>query len=222
MSVPTLARSETESPKRLAVLDAAADLFIAQGYGAVSMDALARAANVSKATLYAHFRSKDLLFATIIAQACRANVDWETVLPPDAQDIREALTRFGRQILRFLLEDRALAIHRVVLAECVRFPELGRAFFDGGPATARILIGAWLTEQAAAGRLDISDPELAAEQLMALLRAGLHLRATLGVPPSPDEAEIDATVAAAVGMFLAAYGAESGSKPSRCRSQAGA
>lgn len=120
------------------MLDAAADLFIAQGYGAVSMDALARADDVSKATLYAHFRSKDMLFATIITEACRANVDWETVLPPGVQDIREALTRFGRRIPRFLLEDRALAIHRVVLAECVRFPQLGWAFFDGGPATARM------------------------------------------------------------------------------------
>jgi len=70
-------------------------------------------------------------------------------------------------------------------------------------------------EQAGAGRLHIPDPELAAEQLMALLRAGLHLRATLGIPPSPNEAEIDSTVAAAVGTFLATYGAEFGSRPSR-------
>ena len=56
------------------VLDAATALFMAQGYGAVSMDAIARAAGVSKATLYAHFSSKDQLFATIIGEACRQNI----------------------------------------------------------------------------------------------------------------------------------------------------
>ena len=57
---------ETESPKRRAILNAATELFAARGYGAVSMDAIARAADVSKATLYAHFESKDRLFATIV------------------------------------------------------------------------------------------------------------------------------------------------------------
>lgn len=206
MSFPEHVRSETESPKRQAVLEAAADLFIAQGYGAVSTDAIARAANVSKATLYAYFRSKDSLFATIITEACRANFDWENELRADTADVRSALIGFGRRVLRFLLEEHALAIHRVVMAESARFPELGRAFFEGGPATARTRLGAWLAAQTQAGRLHVADPPLAAEQLMALVRAGPHLRATLGVPPKPDEAEIEATITAAVETFLAAYG----------------
>lgn len=203
------ARPETDSPKRQLVLDAAADLFIAQGYGAVSMDAIARAAGVSKATLYAHFGSKDQLFATIITEACRANFDWHTGLPAGEVDVRVALTVLGQRVLSFLLTDRALAIYRVVVAESVRFPELGRAFFDGGAGTAHRQFGGWLTEQAHAGRLRVPDPVHAVEQLMALLRAGPHSRAVLGVPPPPTEAEIDATVAAAVDTFLAAYAASS-------------
>lgn len=205
MRFPEHVRSETDSPKRQAVLDAAASLFIAQGYGAISMDVIARTANVSKATLYAYFRSKDSLFATIIKEACRANFDWENELRADEVDVRTALIRFGRRVLRFLLDEHALAIHRVVMAESARFPELGQAFFEGGPATARARIGAWLAAQTRAGRLRVTDPPLAAEQLMALLRAGAHLRATLGVRPLPDEAEIEATVQSAVDMFLAAF-----------------
>ena len=207
LSRPQLARPEIDSPKRLLVLDAAAELFIAQGYGAVSMDAIARAAGVSKATLYAHFNSKDQLFETIITEACRANLDWQTVLPDGGQDARAALTAFGRRVLTFLLEERALAIYRVVVAESARFPELGRAFFEGGPGKGRRMFGAWLAEQAEAGRLrHVPDPPLAADQFMALLRAGPYFRAALGVPPAPGEAEIEATVAATVEMFLAAYG----------------
>ena len=74
MSATAEIRTEADSPKRQAVIEAAGELFIAQGYGAVSMDAIARAAGVSKATLYAHFASKDKLFATIINEACQQNM----------------------------------------------------------------------------------------------------------------------------------------------------
>lgn len=206
MSASDLARPESDSPKRLLVLDAATDLFIAHGYGAVSMDAIARAASVSKATLYAYFRSKDQLFATIITEACRANFDWQSGLPAGETDVRPALTALGRRVLGFLLQDRALAIYRVVIAESVRFPELGIAFFEGGAGTAHRRFGDWLVDQARTGQLHLSDPPRAVEQFMALLRAGPYFRAVLGVPPPPSQAEIEATVAAAVDTFLAAYG----------------
>jgi len=53
--------------KKLAVLKAALRLFLEQGFGATSMDAIAREAGVSKATLYAHVKSKEELFAAITA-----------------------------------------------------------------------------------------------------------------------------------------------------------
>ena len=74
------------------MLEAAASLFMAHGYGAVSMDAIARAAGVSKATLYAHFSSKDRLFATIIDEACRQKIALGELLPADETNVRAALT----------------------------------------------------------------------------------------------------------------------------------
>ncbi len=209
MNAIDLSRPEADSPKRQLILDAATALFIAHGYGAVSMDAIARSAGVSKATLYAHFGSKDQLFATIITEACRAKFDWNAPLAANGGDLRAALTALGKRILQFFLQDGTLAIYRVVVAESARFPELGRAFYENGPATGRRLIAAWLAEQAEAGQLRVPDPPLAADQLVALLRAGLYFRATLGVPPAPTPAEIDATVAAAIDTFLAAYGGAS-------------
>jgi TetR/AcrR family transcriptional repressor of mexJK operon len=210
MSATVKPRHETDSPKRLQILDAATELFVAQGYGAVSMDAIARAAVVSKATLYAHFTSKDLLFATIIGDACRANVMGQWLLSledgPPVTDVRETLTVLGLGVLRFLLEERSLAIYRVVVAESVRFPELGRAFHENGPARFRRTFGPWLDEQVKAGRLRAAEPDVAADQFIGLLRTGLYLRATLGLPPAPTEAEIAATVVAAVDTFMRAFG----------------
>ncbi|HUD57921.1 MAG TPA: TetR/AcrR family transcriptional regulator [Acetobacteraceae bacterium] len=199
-------RQDSESPKRQLVLDAATALFMAQGYGAVSMDAIARAAGVSKATLYAYFSSKDQLFATIIGEACRQNIVVSNFLPGDETDVRASLTALAGQTLRFLLEERPLAIQRVVISESVRFPELGRAFHDNGPGVFRRVFGEWLTAETMAGRLAVPDPAIAADQFIGLLRSGLYLRATLGLTPPPTEAEIDATVAATVDIFLKAYG----------------
>jgi TetR/AcrR family transcriptional regulator, mexJK operon transcriptional repressor len=206
MSTTTGPRTESESPKRQLVIEAAASLFMAHGYGAVSMDAVARAAGVSKATLYAHFSSKDQLFATIIGQACRERIGLEELLPTDASDLREALTAFGARLLRFFLEERPLALYRVVTAESTRFPELGRAFYENGPVALLGTFGAWLAEKAAAGSLAVSDATIAAEQFVGMLRMGVFLRASLGLA-RPTEAEIDATVDAAVTTFLKAYGA---------------
>jgi TetR/AcrR family transcriptional repressor of mexJK operon len=204
---------EAESPKRRAILHAATELFAARGYGAVSMDAIARSADVSKATLYAHFESKDRLFATIVQVACLENImpaddlpDGATpggATPGGAMADEEALRAIGTRILRFFLLDRSLAIHRLVIAESVRFPELGRAFYENGPVAGRKRLAAWMAGRPA---LMVPEPEIAAEQFLGLLRAGLYLRATLGLAPEPTEPAIDAVVTAAVGTFLRAYG----------------
>jgi TetR/AcrR family transcriptional regulator, mexJK operon transcriptional repressor len=204
VSTTTEIRTSNDSPKRQLVLEAATSLFMAHGYGAVSMDAIARAAGVSKATLYAHFTSKDQLFATIIGDACRQKFSPSELLPTDTTDPRAALVAFGSRLLSFFLEERALAIHRVVIGESTRFPELGRAFYDSGPAAMLRMFGGWLAEQTAAGRLAVTDPFMAADQFISLLRTSVFLRASLGLAPPPTQAEIDATVEAAVSMFLKA------------------
>ena len=204
MSATAELRADSERPKRQLVLDAAASLFMAHGYGAVSMDAVARAAGVSKATLYAYFSSKDRLFATIIGEACQQKFALGELLPAGAADTREALVTFGSRLLRFFLEERALAIHRVVIAESTRFPELGRAFYDNGPAALLGIFGTWLAEETAAGRLAVTDPVMAAEQFVSLLKTSVYLCASLGLT-TPTDAEIDVTVKAAVPTFLKAY-----------------
>src|SRR5579863_8488986 len=113
-------REDTASPKRRAILNAATDLFAARGYGAVSMDAIAREADVSKATLYAHFESKDRLFATIVQVACLEHILPADEFPDEATPDEEmgdreigndaALQVIGKRMLRFFLRDRSLAI----------------------------------------------------------------------------------------------------------------
>src|SRR5579862_8515091 len=105
------------SPKRQLVMDAATDLFLAQGYGAVSMDAVARAAGVSKATLYAYFASKAALFAKIMCdRGLNAKLD-EALYPEHVTDLRAALEQLGLRISNFMMQERTLALYRIIIAE---------------------------------------------------------------------------------------------------------
>lgn len=197
------------SPKRRAILAAAGQLFMTEGYGAVSMDAVAKAAGVSKATLYAHFRAKDRLFAAIIHEACESMRRSSGVEGTLADlPLREALHSLGRQWLEFLLADRAVAVRRIVVAEGPKFPELAHAFYENGPRLSRAWIARWIAGEVARGRLRWSDAERAAEQFLSLLTGDLMLRATLGLGPAPDGAAISEQVDAAVEMFCRTYAAE--------------
>ncbi len=193
------------TPKQRDIAEAATRLFITQGYASVSMDAIARAAGVSKATLYAYFASKERLFANLVGVACSRSASGLGELADGGADLRTTLTELGGRVLRFMLDEQSLAIYRVVMAETVRFPELGRAFYERGAATSRRNFAAWLDRQMAAGKLLSRDPGLAAEQFMGLLRTHLHMRALLGIGPAPTQAEIETTVTAAVETFLRAY-----------------
>lgn len=201
------------SPKRRQVVDAATELFLAHGYGAVSMDAVARAAGVSKATLYAYFASKDLLFATIVRDRGLSNQLNESLFPAHVTDLRAAMEAIGRRIMTFMLQERTLAIYRIALADSARFPELGRAFFDAGPGKFCTWAEHWMATQQAAGLIRAADLNVATHQFMALLRSGVFLRASLSLPPAPAEAEIEATVRSAVDTWLRAYGTGAAPEP---------
>jgi TetR/AcrR family transcriptional regulator, mexJK operon transcriptional repressor len=200
------ATTRPPGPKHAAIVAAAAQLFMEHGYGSVSMDAVARAAGVSKATLYAHFASKDRLFASIVGGKCSqvSPVDGAFDEPAEA-DIRAALSAIGMRLLRFLLAPEVQGILRIVIAESARFPELGAAFLAAGPSAYLARLADWFAIQHRSGRLDIPDPTLAADQFGALLRPLLFLRVLAVVPPAPTEAELQATVDAAVATFLRAY-----------------
>jgi TetR/AcrR family transcriptional repressor of mexJK operon len=188
------------------MIEASAELFMAHGYEKVSMDAVAKAANVSKATLYAHFTSKDMLFASIVGEACQRNTALESSFPASVSNIRAALTTIGTRVLTFLLQPHTQAIYRVAVAESTRFPELGRAFMANGPQRFLDRFSVWLAEQTEAGHLAVANPLMAAEQFGALLRLTLFMRVTLGLGDDYTEADIDATVAAAVDTFMKAFG----------------
>ncbi|WP_338663838.1 TetR/AcrR family transcriptional regulator [Pararoseomonas sp. SCSIO 73927] len=202
----TLALPPDVSPKRASILMAGAQLFMASGYANVSMDAVAKEAGVSKATLYAYFSGKEALFAAIVEGRCSAIAAESEELASHAASTDAALRELGRVWIRFLMSPQSLAIHRTVIAECARFPDLARAFYASGPARGRGWLARRLEDAQRWGKLrEDADPQVAADHLMGLIRGDLYMQAMLG-GPVPDEAAMDAVVDAAVAVFLRAYG----------------
>ncbi|MEO3431189.1 TetR/AcrR family transcriptional regulator [Pelagibius sp. CAU 1746] len=196
---------ESASPKRTAIVAAATELFTQSGYGAVSMDAIAAKAGVSKRTVYSHFPGKDVLFAAVMTRHC-GRLSGESVweLDPEVEP-REMLTDRGMRFLRLITSPEAVSLFRTVTAEAERFPELGRTFFETGPKCWFGSFEDYLRAQDKMGRLRVPNPEVAAKFLFALLKDPLHLRMMLGVQAKVTEAEIAAHVKTVVEVFLEQY-----------------
>ena len=193
--------------RRRAILDVATDLFMQEGYAAASMSAIAARLGGSKGTLYNYFPSKELLFAALLKEACDAG-DW-TTFPADTPDtdVGAVLADTGMKFLNFVLGEKARSIHRLVISESARFPELGRTFYENGPKLGITALAAWLETQMQAGRLRAIDPERAAITFLALCKSEIYQKVLWAVELEPSDAAKAATVQTAVEVFLAAYGA---------------
>jgi TetR/AcrR family transcriptional repressor of mexJK operon len=194
------------SGKAESILAAAQRMFLASGFGAVSMDAIAREAGASKATLYAYFSSKEELFGAVVAREGERYFRGFSPRELDPGAVEASLLEIAHRFLDLVLSPDAIAVNRITIAEASRFPQLGRVFWQAGPERTRAEIEAFLRRADAAGTLAVADPRRAAEQFIALLRGDIHQRQLLRLDGAVDPTELDAAAAAAVATFLKAFG----------------
>jgi TetR/AcrR family transcriptional regulator, mexJK operon transcriptional repressor len=191
--------------KAESILAAAKRSFLAAGFGAVSMDAIAREAGVSKATVYAHFAGKEQLFGAVVGRECERYLARFSPGELDPGDVRGSLSLLGRRFLELILAPDAIALHRIILGEVTRFPTLGEVFWHAGPERQRLQIEAFLMSATASCSLALDDTRLAAEQFVSLVRGEIQLRHLLRLEANADEAGINAAVEAAVATFMRAF-----------------
>lgn len=188
------------------VLDGARKVFMRDGFEGASVDDIVREAGVSKATLYSYFPDKRLLFIEVAKIECQAQSDAAVAQLEGSDDVREVLTTAAKRMTRFFMSDVGLQVHRIIVGESQRFPEIGREFFESGPARVHTILRKFLQKSVEAGKLKIDDIDLAADQFPELCKAGLHLKMVLGLREPPSEAEVDRVIEGAVDMFLCQYG----------------
>jgi TetR/AcrR family transcriptional repressor of mexJK operon len=177
---------------RARILEVATELFLEQGYGSTSIEAVASRAGISKRTFYDRFDDKAALFAAVVHYIIEHIRPPATVPLLAGANLPQILRRLAGLILQAALSPPAIALHRLVTGESSRFPELASAVEkDGGQAEATALIAGLLERELPKIKLTAQDLVFAAQQFIYMVVAVPQRRATgFGVPMTAAELEL--------------------------------
>jgi AcrR family transcriptional regulator len=198
--------------KRAAITEAAHRVFLREGYVRASVDAIAADAGVSKRTIYNHFRDKEELFATIVAESSAAvAADFTEIAArhlDDPVDAASALAAFGEEWASpgSRRPDHG-ALVRLLMAEAAHFPAIVRLWLETGPEPVHRGLAARLRAMADRGllSLDEGEEEAATGHFVALVQTPATNRTFFNALPLPD-AERREVVRSGVRAFLRIYG----------------
>ena len=191
--------------KRAAILEAAKQLFVMQGFEGTSMDAIANKAGVSKLTVYSHYRDKETLFAEAVRSKCDTLMPEELFRADLKGPLRKQLLAIARAFFDLITSEDAIAIHRTIVANARTAPKLADRFWQAGPLKVQEGLESFLRAEVEAGKLDIADLHRAASQFFCLLKGECHARMEFGCGDPPTPREIDDHLNATVDLFLRAY-----------------
>jgi AcrR family transcriptional regulator len=208
MKVETLphtpAQGEEDSAKRRQIMNGARQVFMNLGFDGASMGEIARAAGVSKGTLYVYFTDKSRLFEAIVEDEKVAQVKASFNFDP-AQEAEASLKTFGRAYIALLCRPEGGSAIRTVMAIAERMPDVGRRFYENVIAFTINNLAGFLKAKVESKELVIDDCEVAAAQFMQMCQATLFQPYIFQAKPSPTPERIAYVVDIAVKMSLLAY-----------------
>lgn len=180
LAPPTRAPRRDSELRRQQILAAATRLFLDQGYEAATTNLLVETVGGSKSTIYSHFDNKEKLFAAVVDNVLaqlRAATD---AFDLPGESLRDGLFAVGIRLLTIVLSDDHVALARLVIAEAKRCPEVGRIYFEHGPALALQGVVEFLIDRNALPDCDIEQIRDAAEWFSSRLVHRAFFRALCG------------------------------------------
>lgn len=200
-----MARRTRTPLTRAALVEAAAAVFLEHGYERGSMALIAARVGGSKASVYAHYASKVELFDAVMASVVERRFGRVFIaLEQDEGETRAALQQFGVRMLQAMCTQRSLSARRAAIAEAGH-AAVGRSYYDSGPRIAIERTAAYFERTMRRGLMRSEAPQLAAQQLLALLEAQTVQLCLYGVIAAVSEDAIAAAAQQAVDMFWRAY-----------------
>jgi TetR/AcrR family transcriptional regulator, mexJK operon transcriptional repressor len=186
------ARDRRSAAKHAAILNAATEVFLREGYARASVDAVADVAGVGKQTVYGHFGDKQQLFLAVVEHAHAAHPLNGTDVITDTGDPQADLTAAAKWIIRAVTTPEIAALHRLTIAELTHHPELQRSWRDdkrGRSITDAIT--AYPTACDRRGTLTVPEPATAARQFVLLASTEAQVRSLRGIEPLSSRAVND-------------------------------
>jgi TetR/AcrR family transcriptional repressor of mexJK operon len=174
------------------------------GYEATSVDAIADAAGVAKATVYARYADKQSLFVAAVEAKCAEFLDEGATTWTAARTTEDGLTTIGRRFLALVTSSEAIKLERLMVAGAQTGSPMGALFFESAIAPSKARVIAFLEAEVASGRLAIGDCTAAAWQFLGIIKGEDHMRAVLGIA-ARTAAEREAHIAACVKLFMDAH-----------------
>ena len=196
--------SDEETSKRRQILEGARKVFMDLGFDGASMGEIARAAGVSKGTLYVYFADKNRLFEAIVEEEKIEQGKTAFNFDPD-RDVDTTLPEFGRAYISVLCRPGGGSAIRTVMAIAERMPEVGSRFYTNVIAMTVDRFAAYLEARARLGELVIDDYQLAAWQFMQMCQSTLFQAFIFQAKPSPSPEKIAKVIDSATRVFFAAY-----------------
>ena len=195
---------DEDSSKRRQILDGARKVFMDLGFDGASMGEIARAAAVSKGTLYVYFADKCALFEAIVEEETLQHGQLVFNFDPQ-REVETTLKEFGRAYIHLICRPGGGSAIRTVMAIAERMPDVGRRYYECVLDKTIKRLADYLAAHVAIGDLAIDDCGLAAAQFMEVCKATLFLPFIFQAAPAPSEERIDAVIDSATRMFLATY-----------------
>jgi len=191
------------SEKRESIVDAAIEVFLAEGYEKASMDRIAQAAAASKRTVYNHFASKELLLRAVLERFDEEMRSLKAIAYDPKRPVEEQLGRFAEAELAVVRNKTWLGLIRFLLAIFGSYPELARETM-AKHASSESGLTAWMRAAIRDGKLSAEDPVLASRVFSAMLGGAFTWPAVYqGGPPDSGATELQAEL---IGAFLDRYG----------------
>ena len=201
----TAAPDAAATIRRKAFVDAARELFFANGYAGTTMSSIASKVGGSKTTLWTYFPSKEELFEAVVDDIVEQYGQALAIELPLDEPVPDVLGRFGNLLMTKLTATPILSLFRLVVGEAERFPHLAETFYERGPRRGKARAADWIGEKMARGELRAGDPMRAVQQFTGLCQSGLYQFAMLNLPESRDLARLHDDVDAAVDAFYRAW-----------------
>jgi AcrR family transcriptional regulator len=206
-SVARAERSGTEDTRREHILEAAQDVFLANGYADTTIDNIAAAAKISKQTLYHCFRDKADLFEAVIVRDMERFRNLPD-LTRDRRDPEEVLFEVARWIYDNNVSRQTLAMHRVLAGAAGSFGDLVKRHYDFRAKISKSWITTYIKSLADSGVVEVADPAQAATRFALMASEGSD---TIMWFAPADMKERERLARLTVSMFICGVRPKSGS-----------